>query len=171
MIRHLPTLLLAASVTTACDNRLPGAEADHPTSRTASTPSVTPDICWGRNVAPAVVETVTEQTELKPNETHGDGAAPQPTVYKTETRQVIVQERVETRFEIPCAGTMTPEFVASFQRALTARGYYRGPITGQMNARTRAALRSYQSRQGLNSDILSMETARLLGLVAAKRPE
>jgi peptidoglycan hydrolase-like protein with peptidoglycan-binding domain len=66
---------------------------------------------------------------------------------------------------------MTPEFVASVQRALKVRALYRGPISGQMDSRTRAAIRAFQAPDGLDSGILSLDAARKLGLVAVERPE
>jgi Putative peptidoglycan binding domain len=98
-----------------------------------------------------------------------DGSVTQPAVYKTETRQEIVRERRETWFLTPCQADMTPEFIASVQRALVARGLYRGNISGEMDAATRAAVRRYQKPQGLNSGILSTAAARKLGLVAVEK--
>lgn len=128
-----------------------------------------PGTCWGRHVRPAVVETVTEQVVLQPPQIGSDGTVLSPGLYKTETRQAIVREREESWFETPCADQQTPDFIASLQRALEARGVYRGPITGQMDARTRAALRRYQAPSGLDSGIVSLATARDLGLVALGR--
>ena len=78
----------------------------------------------------------------------------------------VVEERRELWFETPCRSEMTPEFVASLQRALKVRGHYQGPISGEMTARTRRAIRSFQKPQGLDSAILSKAAARQLGLVA-----
>ncbi|WP_317055187.1 peptidoglycan-binding domain-containing protein [Roseovarius rhodophyticola] len=111
---------------------------------------------------------MTQQILLQPAEILDDGTVARPAIYKTETRQQIVQERKETWFETPCASDLTPEFTASVQRALKARGVYRGPITSVMDARTRAAVRAYQKPQGLESGILSLAAARQLGLVAVE---
>ncbi len=92
-------------------------------------------------------------------------------VYKLETRQAIVKERRELWFETPCEDQLTPDFLASLQRALKARGHYHGGITGQMDSRTRRAIRHYQAPQGLDSGILSLAAARKLGLVAVARTE
>ena len=108
---------------------------------------------------------------MQPAEVRNDGTVVQPAIYKTETRQAIVRERKVTWFQTPCARDQTPEFVSSLQRALKARGLYRGPISGQMDARTRAAVRAFQQPQGLNSGILSLAAARQLGLVAVKTPD
>jgi len=129
-------------------------------------PGAPPGTCWGKHVSPAVIETVTEQILMQPAEIHADGTVTRPAIYKTETVQRIVRERRETWFETPCAGDQTPEFLASLQRALAVRGLYHGPVSGQMDARTRAAVRRFQKPQGLDSGILSLAAARKLGLVA-----
>ena len=122
--------------------------------------------CWGKHVTPAELETVTHQIQLQPAEVRSNGAVSAPAVYKTETSQQIVKERRELWFETPCAPELTPEFVSSLQRALKARGHYRGAISGYIDLRTRAAIRKYQAEQGLDSAILSLAAARKLGLIA-----
>lgn len=134
-------------------------------------PGAEPGTCWGKNVTPAIIETVTHQILLQPAQVLADGTVTHPAIYKTETRQDIVRERRETWFLIPCAPIMTPELVASVQRALAARGLYRGEITGEMNASTRAAVRRFQKPQGLDSGILSLAGARKMGLVAVEKDE
>ncbi len=135
--------------------------------RTEAPPGSDPNACYGRDVSPAVIETVTEQVMLQPAEVKTDGTVIYPAVYKTETTQRIVEERRELWFQTPCARDLTPDFVASLQRALAARGYYRGPASGDMDARTRAAVRAYQAPQGLDSGIVSSAAAKKLGLVAS----
>jgi len=149
----------ALSVLAACSTRL---------SQVAP-PGAEPGTCWGKNVTPAIIETVTNQVMLQPAQVMSDGSVTQPAVFKTETRQEIIRERRETWFLTPCAAQMTPEFIASVQRALAARGMYRGAVSGEMDATTRAAVRRYQKPQGLNSGILSMAAARKMGLVALER--
>jgi putative peptidoglycan binding protein len=129
-------------------------------------PGADPNSCWGKDVSPAIIETVTHQVILQPAQIRTDGTVAQPGVYKTETRQEIVRERKETWFQRPCDKEMTPEFVASLQRALGARDLYRGKINGEMDNRTRASVRRFQKPQGLDSGILSLAAARKLGLVA-----
>ena len=132
-------------------------------------PNARPGSCWGRDVTPAVLETVTEQIIVQPAEVLDDGTVLSPAIYRTETQQRIVRERRETWFETPCAEVWTAEFTGSLQRALRARGLFYGPITGLSDARTRAAIRRYQKAGGLDSAILSLESARRLGLVAVPR--
>lgn len=133
-------------------------------------PGAAPGTCWGKTETPAVIETVTEQVLVQPAEVLADGSVTAPPAYRTETRQMIVEERRETWFETPCEDVLTVEFVQSLQRALAARGLYGGPLTGEMDARTRHAVRRFQAPGGLDSGILSLDTARRLGLVAIERP-
>ena len=134
-------------------------------------PNAAPDECWGRVTTPAIIETVTDQIVLQPAEIGTDGSIRQPAIYKTETRQAIVRERQDLWFETLCEAELDPEFVSSLQRALAARGYYRGPVTGLLDGPTRRAIRTYQAEQDLDSAILSRAAARQLGLVAYGRPD
>lgn len=134
-------------------------------------PGAAPGTCWGKHITPAIIETVTHQALVQPAHVLADGTVTQPAVFKTETRQEIVRPREETWFETPCADVLTHEFVASLQRALTARGLYRGTPTGNIDIATRAAIRRYQEPRGLDSGTLSLDTARALGLVAVVQPE
>lgn len=132
-------------------------------------PWAAPGTCWGKDVTPAVVETVTEQIIVHPGEIDANGTVLRPASYRTETRQAILRERQEEWFESPCAATQDPEFIATLQRALAARAIYRGPVSGQMDQRTQEAVRRYQADEGVNSGILSINSARKLGLVALER--
>ncbi len=130
----------------------------HSTSKTP--PSSAPGVCWANAVTPAVFETTTEHDLVTP-------ATPtSQAVYQTVTRQQIVTDRQQVWFRAPCPALMTPDFIGTLQRALLARGYYRGPLTGTMDTPTRAALRRYQAGLGLDSEILSLGAARELGLVS-----
>ncbi|NYS25992.1 peptidoglycan-binding protein [Rhodobacteraceae bacterium 2376] len=67
--------------------------------------------------------------------------------------------------QTPCPEDVTPAFIESLQRALSVRGYMAPEITGDADDRTRAAVQAYQAARGFNSPILSLQTARELGLV------
>ena len=121
--------------------------------------------CWASDVTPMVIETVTEQVMVSEAKSGPDGTVLSPAVFHSESRQKIVQEREEVWFRSPCPQEMTVDFIASLQRALKARGLYVLPLTGQMDAATRAALRRFQADRGLESDKLSLTAARELGLV------
>ena len=131
-------------------------------------PGAAPDSCWGKQTTPAIIETVTHHVLLQPAEVLTDGTVLHPAVFKTETRQDIVRPRQDTWFEILCDTDLTPELVGSLQRALAARDLYRGSNSGEMDRATRAAVRRYQTPQGLNSNLLSLAAARQMGLVAIK---
>lgn len=133
-------------------------------------PNAAPGSCWGRDVTPAVIETVTERVLLQPAELNSDGKVIAPAIYKSETRQQITTERGEIWFETPCPEALTADFVATLQRALAARGHYRASVTSEMDRNTRRAIRSYQQGEGLDSSILSLAAARKLGLVVVKAP-
>lgn len=125
--------------------------------------------CWGKIPTPAVVETVTEQVLVSPARMNTDGTVATLPVYRSEQRQEIVTPRTDNWFETPCPPDFTVEFVSSLQRALQARGLYQGAVTGNMDAETRAAVLAVQTAGGLRSDVLSIKTARALGLVAVPR--
>ena len=134
-------------------------------------PGVNPDSCWVRDISPAEIQTVTRQIEVTPAQIAADGTVLAPARFQTETFQEIVKERQELTFETPCPGVLTPSFIASLQRALDARGLYRGPITGALDGPTRLAIRRYQTDKGLPSGLLSMQAARGLGLLATPRDQ
>lgn len=121
--------------------------------------------CTATDRTPAVIETRIEDVLVSPAVIGDDGTVIKPAVFRTDTRQLIVQERQDIRFETPCPPVLDQDFLASLQRALKARGHYQGPINGRMDGDTRRAIRSYQAVSGLQSDILSMDAARRLGLL------
>jgi hypothetical protein len=132
-------------------------------------PGATPGTCWGKIPTPAVVETVTEQILVTPSRVNPDGTIASLPIYRQESRQQIVTPRTDRWFEIPCPPDFTVEFVSTLQRALQARGQYSGQVTGNMDEATRRAVLAVQSAEGLPSDVLSIETARALGIVAVPR--
>jgi hypothetical protein len=124
-------------------------------------PPETPEgACWARALTPAVIETEIRQVMTPP--TAGGAAS-----FRTDTRQKIVQDRRDVWFRTPCDAEMTVTLLASLQRALKARGYYRAPVTGRMDAATADAIRRFQQPRGLDSATLSLGAARALGLIAA----
>ena len=142
-------------------------EPDLAVERTAIPPNADPRLCWGRHVTPAVIETVEEDIVVQPAQVRADGSISVPPITKSETLPRVIEERREIWFEVPCVSELTPDFIMSLQRALAARGLYRGPINGEMDGSTRAAIRQYQSAEGLDSPIISTAAARELGLLVA----
>lgn len=140
-----------------------------PISLATTPPGAAPNSCWGKVVSPAVVETITRKVLVQPAQISSDGRVQAAPIYKEETKAEVITPRLATWYEIPCADQLTPEFVASLQRALAARGYYRDQVTGNMDLRTRDAVRRYQKDQGLEQKVLTVAGARTLGLIAVER--
>jgi hypothetical protein len=112
-----------------------------------------------------VVETQTEQVRLEDAEYAPDGSVVRPALFETRTRNVVLEDKVEREFDVICAADMTPEFIYDLQSALAERGFYKGRVTGRMNLPTRRAIRLYQIDQGLNSTVLSRQSAERLRLL------
>ncbi|WP_096786263.1 peptidoglycan-binding protein [Rhodobacter sp. CZR27] len=68
-------------------------------------------------------------------------------------------------FRAPCPEALTPEVLASLQRALEVRELYDEEITGEMDPATRQAVRRLQEPLGLDSEQLSLAAARYLGIL------
>lgn len=168
-LRYATSCAVVASLA-ACDALMPEATQPQPEpgvfAATQDGPeNAPPNTCWGKTVSPAVVERVTERVQITPAEVNPDGTIATLPTYRNEDRQVIVTPRKNNWFETPCPDVLTPEFVSSLQRALLARGEYAGPITGVLGPETHAAVQKLQQREGLDSSVLSLKTARALGLV------
>lgn len=129
-------------------------------------PDAASGTCWGRDETPARLETATEDGIIQPAVRAPDGSVLVPAGTRPITRQRIAKPRAEIWFETPCPQDLTPDTLASLQRALAARGLYDGAVTGELDPATRAAIRRYQRPFGLDSDVLSLEAARRLGLAA-----
>ncbi|WP_375690424.1 peptidoglycan-binding domain-containing protein [Pseudooceanicola sp. LIPI14-2-Ac024] len=169
--RAVLLLPLALAACGAPEDTLPALGAPEVTQiRASAPPGALPGTCWGRDATPAVIETVTDHVLAEPAAVDAAGAVIRPASYRTETRQQIVRERQEVWFRTPCLPEMTPEFIASLQRALAARGLHSGAITGQMDEATRRAVRAYQQPEGLDSGTLSLAAARKLGLSVVEIP-
>lgn len=126
-----------------------------------------PGACYGKDFTPAVIEVVTEQVLIEPARTGPDGSIITPARHSTRRIQRVVTPRRVFYVEVPCPNQLPPDFVASLQRALKARGLHDGPITGRLDAATRRAVRAFQAPLGIETDILSLQAARLLGLAPA----
>lgn len=161
-------VFLVAAVT-ACTQSQTVSESGVVSGNGLAPPGAPPGTCWGKIPTPAVVETVTEQILVSPAEMNPDGTVATLPVYRAERRQHIVIPRTDRWFEIPCPPSFTVEFVSTLQRALQARGLYTGEINGNMDTATRRAVLAVQRAAGLPSDVLSIETARNLGIVAVPR--
>ncbi|WP_339107821.1 peptidoglycan-binding domain-containing protein [Thioclava sp. GXIMD4216] len=121
--------------------------------------------CYARQTSPAVVETVTEQRLVSPEIRDPEtGKITQAAAYHTETRHQIVTARGTRWFAAPCPPVFTQDFVVMLQRALAARGYYHGGLSGSLDRSTGQAIHAYQKARGLYSATLSTRAAQELGL-------
>lgn len=168
-IAHLSTALFGAAFLAACLQDQTVSESGVIQGNGLAPAGAAPGTCWGKIPTPAVIETVTEQILVTPAKVNADGSIATLPVYRTERRQQIVTPRTDRWFEIPCPPAFTIEFVSTLQRALQARGLYSGAINGNMDSATRRAVLSVQTAAGLPSDVLSIVTARELGIVAVPR--
>lgn len=169
--RLIPALAILLSASACVENAVVTSSNIDPISLSTAPPGAAPGTCWGKTVTPAVVETVTRKILLQPAQISSDGRVQAPPIYKSEAQQQVVQPRRENWYEIPCEADLTPDFVSSLQRALEARGYYRGPINGTLDTRTSAAVGRYQQSEGLDSTTLSIAAARKLGLIVVKQTD
>lgn len=170
--RHWPAPLCALGLLAACgtapdvSRNAEGLEPPPPLAEQMPDGS-----CRARDTVPAIYEHVMGEVQVVQAEIAEDGSVIRPPIYRKGPVPRVVRERAEITFEAPCPDQMTPEFVASVQRALAARGYFAGNVTGALDAPTAAAIRRYQSERGLESAQLSLETARALGLIAVDLSE
>lgn len=146
-----------------------GAPADAPLVAPPPSGADADGRCWATEVTPAVYENVMGQVQVVQAEIAPDGTVLRPPIYRRAPVPRLVRPRSQMTFEAPCAVQTSPDFAASVQRALAARGYFSGNVTGVFDAPTTAAIRAYQLERGLDSGKISLETARALGLVAVAR--
>jgi hypothetical protein len=174
--RRAPLLWLG--ILTGCGPAVPHGNAIGPdlvaeviTVRAAKPDAPAPGECWDTDIIPAVIETVTEQSLVSPEQRDAAGQVTQPATYKSVTKLRMVQNRSDVWFRVPCPETEDADFWASVQRALKARGYYLRDLTGQNDPDTADAVRRFQSERGLDSPILSLAAAREMGLIAVPLSE
>lgn len=122
--------------------------------------------CFAKDTAPAVIETVTLQEMVTPEQRDESGVVTVPAAFRTMVRQQIVRERSEIRFETICPQNYSQDLVSTLQRALKARGFYTGPISGILDETTGTAIQRFQRQDGRDTPLLAIETARKLGVVA-----
>ncbi len=132
-------------------------------------PGAPPGSCWDTEITPAIIETVTRQEQVTPPRLDASGQITTPATFRSVTRQEVVRPRRETWFETLCPADFSPDFVATLQRALAARGHFPETVTGLLDRATQRGILTYQRSQGLDSPTLSLENARKLGLISVKR--
>lgn len=185
-IKTIEMLGIAALMLGACQQVSPPiampavGKADMIPVQTSAPPKADDGKCWGKDMTPALVETVTEQVLVRPAGPvvgpSPDGAptyktVQSPAVYATQTQQKIITPRAVFWFEIPCPAQLNAGVIATLQRALKSRGLFRGVITGAMDQKTQKSVRWYQKQHGLDSTTLSLLAARQLGVIAYARTD
>ncbi len=167
-------MAMAAMVLAGCQTQKPDLRDPYREDYAAEIKTVAPvkggKACWVDDVTPLVIETVVEQKEVTPAKRDKAGNKTTKASFQSVSNEKIVQERRKIWFRAPCKAEMTPEFTASLQRALKARGLYLQSISGQMDKATRRAVRAFQSPRGLESEKLSLAAARELGLSLVELP-
>ncbi len=155
MLRLLPSLILV-TLLAACQSAAPQPEVRRAEAAPlASAPLSAPEgACWANDRIRAVTETRVEPVA---------GSAEQ------RVHEVVLRPAEDRLFAVPCPEQIDEAMIASLQRALAARGYYGGPISGGWDAATSEAVRRYQAPLGLDSGVLSLQAAQQMGLVAMSR--
>lgn len=116
-----------------------------------------------REVAiPAKYNTITKTVEATPASVQ---RTPVPETYKTVTKTIETAPARTVWTSVLCDVNTTPDVVVRLQRALKSAGHYRGPIDGVIGSQTTSAISSYQSAQGVQSDILTIDNAKKLGIL------
>jgi hypothetical protein len=116
-----------------------------------------------------VIETVTETVLSKPELRDATGKVIRPASYDSFAHQRMLHDRETVWLQTTCPADLTPDTIATLQRALKARGYFTAPLTGVMDAPTLVAVRRYQADHGLDTPVLTLQAARTLGLVPVDR--
>lgn len=135
-----------------------------------SPPPATPaGACWDHDTIPAVIETVTQTVLAQAEVRDAAGKITRPASYDSVAHQRMVHDRQTLWLRTPCPEDLTPDTIATLQRALKARGYFTAALTGVMDGATRLAVRRYQADHGLDTPVLTLTAARALGLVPVDR--
>lgn len=164
-------ILLAGLALSACQSGQPGApelvqRADTRQPQLAGSAQAG---CWATDAIPAQGEMVMDEVVITPPRLDARGRVVEPAVTAWRERMVETGMSEERLFAVPCPEEMDADFVAALQRALKVRGLFAGDVSGVMDDYTRAAIRALQRPLGLDSDVLSLDAARQLGLVAMGR--
>jgi hypothetical protein len=87
-----------------------------------------------------------------------------PATYKTISKQVKVSEQSVKWMPVLCKSSMTIETISKIQRALSSAGF-KTPVTGSLDAATKASVKAYQTKNGLTISGLSIDTLKKLGVL------
>jgi hypothetical protein len=123
------------------------------------------DQCYFEKITPAEISTQVETRLVQPEKRNTAGQLVSPAQYETTRTQTITKPRSITKIDAVCPEDLTPEFIASLQRAFQARGLFSSTITGSMDTPTRRAILNFQTVRGIESATVMKATAQELGLV------
>lgn len=170
MTLRLVLAALALSLLAAC-NQVAGAGTGAGRAATAETATLTGAgaACWASDRIPAMERMVYDERVLREAERDQTGRILREAVVERTPRRLVERAAEERLFAVPCPDQLTPDLIAALQRALMVRGHFDGSATGVLDTATRAAVRDFQRPQGLDSDILSLDAAWQLGLIAMPR--
>lgn len=87
-----------------------------------------------------------------------------PATFKTVSKQVKVSDQSVKWMPVLCKSSMTVETISKIQTALTKAGY-KTPVTGMLDAATKASVKAYQTKKGLTVSGLSIATLKDLGVL------
>lgn len=125
--------------------------------RVVATPASTREV-----TVPAHYHNITKTVEATPASVQ---RTPVPETFKTITKTIEAAAARTVWTSVLCDVNTTPDVVSRMQRALKSAGHYRGPIDGVVGSMTTRAISSYQSAQGVKSDILTIDSAKKLGIL------
>jgi hypothetical protein len=165
LFRFLVALVMALTACSQPQVTAPVMQGQIPVQTKAPAPQ-DKGLCWGQDVTPAIIETVTEQILLSEEQRDVAGMMIRPASYRSNTQHRMLQDTRRVWFRTPCAETLTVRFIATLQRALKARGFYTAAVTGERSIETAEAIRRFQAQRGLDSTVLSLSAAQELGLLA-----
>ena len=104
-------------------------------------------LAW--TVAPAMAQQSTTEKMKDKAETAKDKIEEKATDIKDKIHDTAVDLKDKAKAKMHRTSKADTDIVA-MQRALMDKGYDPGPLDGRMGKRTRAALRDYQKKEGLN---------------------
>ena len=123
------------------------------------------DQCYFEKITPAEISTQVEPRLVQSEKRNTTGHLVSPAQYEITRTQTIIKPRSVTKIDAVCPEDLTPEFIASLQRAFQARGLFFSTITGAMDTPTRRAILNFQTARGVESATVMKATAQELGLV------
>lgn len=112
-------------------------------------------------VVPAVYEKRKVRAEVSPARTETYTV---PAVYHDVQKTRLVGKVDVVWREVICNRNARPQTVMAIQKALTAKGYYRGKIDGDLGPGTVSAMQKFQADQGLPQGQVSIEAVQMLGV-------